>query len=342
MNSRRSNASEDIEIGEYIELDSHADTSVIGNNCRVISYTDKTCQVAPYHPHYDSMQDIPIVQAGTAYDDPNTGETMILIINQGLYFGDSLPVTLLNPNEMRMNGLEVDDVPKHLAKDPTIATHSIYIPEQDICIPLSMHGVISCLPVRLPTIQEIESCRWITLTSDMEWDPHSEEFENNERKAQESENTVTTVERDIFAIKSLNSPQLLHTTIPASLINEDELLPRAIKTVTVNKLQTSRRKSRTAKEDLARIWNIGLDTADSTIKATTQLVVRRALHPIQRRFRTEAAQLRYPHLGGRFGRFSSDTMFAKCRSSRGNTMAQIFVNNIDYVKLIPMRHKAEA
>jgi hypothetical protein len=249
MNSRRSNASENIEIGEYIELDSHADTSVIGNNCRVISYTDKTCQVAPYHPHYDSMQDIPIVQAGTAYDDPNTGETMILIINQGLYFGDSLPVTLLNPNQMRMNGLEVDDVPKHLAKDPTVATHSIYIPEEDIHIPLSMRGVISCLPVRLPTAQEIESCRWITLTSDMEWDPHSEEFENNERRAQENEYTVTTVERDIFAIKSLNSPQLFHTAIPASLMNENELLPRAIKTITVNKLQTSQRKSRTAKED---------------------------------------------------------------------------------------------
>jgi hypothetical protein len=128
----------------------------------------------------------------------------------------------------------------------------------------------------------------------MEWDPHSEEFENNERKAHGNEYTVTTVESDIFAIKSLNSPLLFHATIPASLMNENELLPRAIKTVTVNKLQTSQRKSRTAKEDLARIWNIGLDTADSTIKATTQLVVRQALHPIQRRFRTEAAQLRYP------------------------------------------------
>jgi hypothetical protein len=70
------------------------------------------------------MQDIPIVQAGTAYDDPNTGETVILIINQGLYFGDSLPVTLLNPNQMRFNGIEVDDVPKHLlAKDPSMTTH---------------------------------------------------------------------------------------------------------------------------------------------------------------------------------------------------------------------------
>ncbi len=93
------------------------------------------------------MQDIPIVQAGIAYDNPDTGETVIFIINQGLYFGDSLPVTLLNANQMRFNGIEVDDVPKHLAKDPSKATHSIYIPEHDIRIPLSVRGVISCLPV---------------------------------------------------------------------------------------------------------------------------------------------------------------------------------------------------
>jgi hypothetical protein len=56
----------------------------------------------------------------------------------------------------------------------------------------------------------------------------------------------------------------------------------------------------------------------------------------------EVAQLRYPRLGGRFGRFSSDTMFAKTPSIRGNTCAQIFVNNIDFVRLVPMRRKAEA
>jgi hypothetical protein len=77
MASQPSSNNSSLEIGEYIKLDSHADTSIIGNNCRVISYTDKTCQVMPYHPNYDSMQDIPIVQAGTAYDNPNTGETVI-------------------------------------------------------------------------------------------------------------------------------------------------------------------------------------------------------------------------------------------------------------------------
>jgi hypothetical protein len=58
------------------------------------------------------MQDIPILQAGTAYDDPYTEETFILVINQGLYFGDNLPNSLINPNQMRANVLEVDDVPK--------------------------------------------------------------------------------------------------------------------------------------------------------------------------------------------------------------------------------------
>jgi hypothetical protein len=126
------------------------------------------------------MNDIPIFQAVTAFDDLNTGETLILVINQGLYFGDSLSNSLINPNQMRMNGEEVDDVPKHLSSK---STHSIYIPEHNLKIPLSMRGVISYIPVRKPTVQELESCWWITLTSDMEWDPHSEDFESNERIA---------------------------------------------------------------------------------------------------------------------------------------------------------------
>lgn len=130
------------------------------------------------------------------------------------------------------------------------------------------------------------------------------------------------IERDIFAVHTLNSPQILDVATPASLMDQDELMPRMIKTVAIQKVQSSQHKGRAVKEDLAKMWNIGLDTAANTLKATTQLVVRQALHPIQRHSRTEAAQLRYLRLGGRFGRFSSDTMFAKCHSIRSNTMAQ--------------------
>jgi hypothetical protein len=152
-------------ISEFLELDSHADTCCIGSNCRIIAYTDKVCEVSQYHPEYQPIMNVPIVQAGTAYDDPITGKTYILVINQGLYLEKMLPQTLLNPNQMRFNGLTVDDCPKHLAPDPNNATHSIYVPQHNLRLPLKMKGMLSCLPVRLPTAEKIETCQWVELTS---------------------------------------------------------------------------------------------------------------------------------------------------------------------------------
>jgi hypothetical protein len=205
-----------------------------------------------------------------------------------------------------------------------------------------MRGVISCLPVRKPTIQEIETCRWIPLKSEVEWDPHSDDFAENERKAQDNENIIMNVERDIFTVQiSQYAAQVSDRIMPGSLMSEDELLPRVIKSVKIQNVRSGQREGRITRENKAKMWKIGLDAAASTLKATTQLVVRHALHPLHKRFRTEAAQLRYPCLGGRFGRFSSDTMFAKTKSIRGNMMAQIFSNDIDFTKLIPMERKGE-
>jgi hypothetical protein len=51
-----------------------------------------------YFNSLEVLQDIPIVKAAVAYDDPNTGETYVIIINQALYFGEQLTHILLNPN----------------------------------------------------------------------------------------------------------------------------------------------------------------------------------------------------------------------------------------------------
>jgi hypothetical protein len=87
--------------------------------------------------------------------------------------------------------------------------------------------------------------------------------------------------------------------------------------------------------------HIGIEAADRTLSSTTQLVMRNAIHPVQRRFATEFAQFRYPRLAGRHGRFFSDTYFGP-RSLRQNKMGQIFVNDIDFVKHIPMQTKSQA
>ncbi|MGH3055661.1 MAG: hypothetical protein ACRDL7_11860, partial [Gaiellaceae bacterium] len=99
------------------------------------------------------------------------------------------------------------------------------------------------------------------------------------------------------------------------------------------------RKTSIAKDELSRRWGIGLETAARTLKVTTQKCIRNALHPLHRRYRTKQQQLRYNQLSSRF---YSDTLFSKCKSTVGNTCGQIFVNDIDFVRFIPMQTKSAA
>jgi hypothetical protein len=187
----------------FIELDSHADTSCIGANCRIIAYTDKVCSVTPYHPKYKALQNVPIVQAGTAYEDRESGKTYILILNQSLYLGDSLPSTLLNLNQARSNGVVVDDVPRQFG-----GTHSLFIPKHNLRIPLHIKGVISSLPVRLPSIEELETCEWIELTAEEEWDPQSHQLEEQESAYQDTQYPINPNDRAIYPVMATNIQSL--------------------------------------------------------------------------------------------------------------------------------------
>jgi hypothetical protein len=160
------------------ELDTHADTCGLNDVAKVLEYTGQVAEVSGFANSMQAIRDVPIVKAALAYDDSDTGETIILIINQGLYFGDQLDEILLNPNQIREYGHTVNDVPKRLGG----TTHSIISCDNQINIPLSLWGVISYFPVGTPTSRELENCTSITLTSDMEWHPYSENFEEEERK----------------------------------------------------------------------------------------------------------------------------------------------------------------
>ena len=74
------NSSNETTFGR-IELDSHADTIVCGRNCLVLEYTGRECDVSPYTDAYESIKNIPIVQAATAWTSKETGETYILVFN---------------------------------------------------------------------------------------------------------------------------------------------------------------------------------------------------------------------------------------------------------------------
>lgn len=81
-----------------------------------------------YSPAIEKLKNIPIVSAAIAYDDAVTGETYMVIINQALYFGHHLENILLSPNQFRVNGIQVEEAPKHLTQGKS--SHSISFPEE--------------------------------------------------------------------------------------------------------------------------------------------------------------------------------------------------------------------
>ena len=65
----------------------------------------------PYDYPYAPVSNVPIISGATAYDDPDTGLTWLLIINEDLYYGDKPDHTLINPNQIRFNQIDYWDNP---------------------------------------------------------------------------------------------------------------------------------------------------------------------------------------------------------------------------------------
>ncbi len=68
-----------------------------GPNSIVLEYTDQTANVSAFSDYHGVMMDIPIGTAATAYDDPQDGSTIILILHQALLMNDKVDKYPLMP-----------------------------------------------------------------------------------------------------------------------------------------------------------------------------------------------------------------------------------------------------
>ncbi len=57
------------------ELDSHADTCSVNNVAKVLENTGHVAKVSSFSGAMGTLQDIPIVKAALAYDNPDNNET---------------------------------------------------------------------------------------------------------------------------------------------------------------------------------------------------------------------------------------------------------------------------
>jgi len=285
------------------------------------------------------LEDIPIGTVALAYTLPASGETIILIVHQALYFGSWMKHSLLNPNQLRDFGLEVDEVPRQF---DTNSTHSIYHPQGKLRIPLKLNGIISYFNARMPTETELNECRQFDLTLDVPWSPYSNNYAKREDEviARDVSTAMTLMTTPVntqcrvvaIASQMTQSRQVLELEDTdlgerlVSLVNvpsgdfdgtgwegrtdKDWYPDLENKCTVISSLASGDRESVLTKEVLARRWHIGLDTARRTLDATTQMGVRTFLHPLERRFRTRQSHMKFPTINLKV---YTNTMFASSK-----------------------------
>jgi len=317
------------------ELDSHADTCVAGANTVPLWFTEQHVSVSPFIGEYKPLKNIPIASVATAWDDPANGSTVILVINEALYFGDRMPYSLLCPNQLRHNGVTVNDTPKVF---DSASSHSITLPGK-LNLPLRMRGVISYLPTRKPTKEELDKCEHFELTSAQSWHPHNFTCEMTDEGSFARENA--RICREPLELTEGLGPRLIqaletHVHEMEGGCHEADVIAHSHE---LYMLKSDAKQSMITKESLAQRWFIGLEAANRTLTASTQEGMRFVEGPIERRLRTSQAHMRFPSL---VFTLYSDTLFSHVRSVRGFTCAQIFTDGHGFVRVYPMKGKSEA
>jgi hypothetical protein len=92
-----------------MEADTHADTTVAGNNCVAMNFTERSCGVQPCSDEYEAMPDVPAVTAATGFTSKN-GMNYTLVFPEASHM-PNLDHSLFNPNQLRHFGAVVQDNP---------------------------------------------------------------------------------------------------------------------------------------------------------------------------------------------------------------------------------------
>ena len=108
----------------------------------------------------------------------------------------------------------------------------------------------------------------------------------------------------------------------------------------VSGINTKKGKAEVTPYDLAKRWNIGLETAKRTLLKTTQRGLRTSPNPLlSQRHSTNDRMLRYRRLPVDL---FTDTLEAGIVSHRGNKYAQVYAHRNTWCKAYPMVKKSNA
>jgi hypothetical protein len=316
--------------------------------------TGEFCDVSPFLGTYKPVTEIPLARCCTVWTDQSDSSEHLLVGDQMLWFGTQLPHSLINPNQLRAYGLNVND-------DPFDNSRKFGINSEHLFIPFDTTGTVVHFDTRVPTEWEKSHLPVVLLTGE-DWNPLEEVLRPS---------FSTREEKEMRNIKSLTIRQVsetnvkmevkIHGEMEASLgkisrvYSEQEFrdgLISAVQVATsyredVDKMEygrkacaviTNERHSKVTPEELSRKWSIGLQTAKDTLRVTTQKGIRTAIHPMTRRVRVDHLHLHRPRLRGTW---YTDTLLSKVKSKLGNTCANVYTQG-KFTRAIPMTSRKDA
>ena len=321
-------------VAGNIELDTHADTCVLGQNFVVLHYTGRVTDVYGYSKELGAIRDIPIVTGATAVQNSVTGDTIILVINEALWYGARMEHSLINPNQLRHYGCVVNDNP-YDTETPLSIDYGC-----NTLLDLTTKGTLIYGTSRTPTSWELEHCPRHILTSDNLWTPHTVQL------------SVLGADSDFdYHIDSFTSSYLFCEQDQA--INDDFRILGDTSTILDQRMISNlgqvkgdipfpstfistKRHTDVTPNDLSERWLIGSEQAKQTMESTTQHYVRSAILPLSRRYRTD----RYFYRNKLSGTFAADIYYGRCTSARGNKYCFIVAHPNGFCVAYPQKGKS--
>jgi hypothetical protein len=265
---------------------------VLGHDALIILDYNRPVSVVGYDESLRSKT-YQTVSGVVAYDDPQTGRTLHLIINQAIHI-PQLDHYLLCPTQCCVNDVIVNNLPKFLASDPADQMHALTLadpnnPLQPVILPLILRGVTLVLNVRSTTIDEFNSHDYLRLhlTSEtLTWNPMTDLYEQQELAMMDYSGKIVR-DAAVSGSKSiLNELQSLTTDL-ADLTHDCNFRQVLTAHVVVSSINSSLsrhvRLRKTAPIDfmtLAGWWVIAPDCAKKTVQRTMQQGVRTCLNPM--------------------------------------------------------------
>ena len=280
------------------------------------------------------------MSGATAWTNPTDQETIILIFHECLYFGKSLDHSLINPNQIRHNGIDYWD-------NPYDASHELSIVvDGDFSIPLRFHGTKLVFNSRVPTAKELDTCRQVEMTSIIPWEPHEVHLGQVQSKAQPSPPFYRCInkvwrscdQQPLYQYNNTGNDEAILHSIEPTLVALGELAsniydPSTLDIPVRRTFISGDRHVKLNANKLAELWCIGTQRAQATMMATTQHGIRSALLPISRRYRSD----RMHNIKRLNGKFATDTFYAETKSLNQNIGAQIYSHKIGFSVCYPLQ-----